>query len=256
MIAFFSLDAQFAIASTDTTISIWNTSSLVKLYTLTNHSSPVNSLIFITKYSYLASASSDGSILIWQIYNTTNPILINRLFYQNAINCLLDLQNDNIASGSDDNIITIWNIFSGLITGTLIGHTQPIVSLAYLSFDQIASGSHINDSSIIIWNITSYQLIGSPLSGHTDTVYSLIVFPNGYLASSGGHNDPTIRIWNTTSQTQIGVPLTGHNDSIRALVLLPNGLLCSGSEDSTIRIWNSNFFIDLELSASYISIWV
>ena len=218
---------------------------------MTNHSSPVNFLIFITKYSYLASASSDGSIIIWKIYNTTNPIVINRFFYQNAINCLIDLRNDNIASGSDDNIITIRNIFSGSITGTLIGHTQPIVSLAYLSYDQIASGSRINDSSIRIWNITSYQLIGSPLLGHTDTVYSLFVLPNGYLASSGGHNDPTIRIWNTTSQTKIGIPLTGHNDSIRALVLLSNGSLCSGSEDSTIRIWNSKFFIDLELSSSY-----
>ena len=143
----------FASGSIDTTIVIWQTSPLVNLFTLTNNTSPVNSLVFLSSLNYLISASSDGVINVWQIFNASyTPLMINKLKYSSSVKCLAELTSGLIAAGSSDNKINIWNVTSGLLLVNLSGHTQPVISLAYLPNTCLASGSADHLIKVLIYN--------------------------------------------------------------------------------------------------------
>lgn len=63
------------------------------------------------------------------------------------------LGNEQLASGSRDATIKIWDLNTGLCVKTLFGHTDYILSLAKLKENSlIASGSA--DLTIKIWNTT------------------------------------------------------------------------------------------------------
>lgn len=79
--------------------------------------------------------------------------------------------SDRVATGSFDKTVKIWNVDSGLLYYTLIGHDSEIVSV---SFDQtsriLATGSA--DKTIRLWDLEKGECI-SVLYGHTEEVIDL-----------------------------------------------------------------------------------
>ncbi len=50
----------------------------------------------------------------------------------------------------------------------------------------------------------------------------------------------TIRIWDAETGAAVGAPLEGHNDWVRSVAYSANGkYIVSGSDDRTIRVWDS-----------------
>ncbi|RNA24880.1 serine threonine kinase [Brachionus plicatilis] len=144
------------------------------------------------------------------------------------------LNNGDLASGSSDSTIKIWNIIFGNVKFNLTGHISRVMSLAVLKNGDLASGS--DDRSIKIWNTDNGSLIKT-LTGHSGKVFSLTVLNNGDLVS--GSQDMTIKIWNTNNGDLIDT-LNGHSAQVWSLTVLNNGDLASGSVDRTIKIWNTN----------------
>jgi WD40 repeat protein len=85
------------------------------------------------------------------------------------------LNNGNIASGSNDDTIRVWDITSGQCIKTLTGHTSIVRSIIQLDNGNIASSS--NDETILVWDIISGQCIKT-LTGHTSYVSSMIQLNN------------------------------------------------------------------------------
>lgn len=72
---------------------------------------------------------------------------------------------------------------------------------------------------------------------HGGSIQSVVFSPvdNSIVASAGGHN--TIKLWNWRENTV--KDLMAHKDKVNSVVFSPDGkLLVSGSEDSTIKIWD------------------
>lgn len=152
-----------------------------------------------------------------------------------------------VASGSYDDTIIIWDIFSDPNSpkqlSKLSGHTNGIESVAFSPDSQIlASGS--DDNKIILWDISnpeSPEPFGSPLEGHTDLVWSVAFNPDGQILASGSV-DNTIILWDVedpSSPMRLGDPLEGHTDTVYSVSISPDGnTLVSGSRDNTIILWN------------------
>ena len=68
--------------------------------------------------------------------------------HTNSVRALSTLSNGNIASGSGDKTIKIWNVSTGECIHTLNGHTSCVYALTTLSDGKIGSGS---DNTIKIW---------------------------------------------------------------------------------------------------------
>ena len=184
-----------------------------------------------------------------------------------------------IASGSLDYTVRIWDAATGALLHTLQGHTDPVTSVAYSPDGKyIVSGSW--DRTVRIWDAATGELLNT-LKGHRNWVTSVAYSPDGTHIASGsedrtiriwdaatrvqvgtlagharfvtsvayspdgkhivfGSNDGTVRIWDAATGVQVGEPLQGHTNKVLSVAYSPDGKhIASGSEDRTMRIWNA-----------------
>ena len=103
----------------------------------------------------------------------------------------LELRNGQLASGSKDSTIKIWNMANGKCFKTLQGHSSFVSQLQQLESGELVSSSF--DMTIKIWNVEEGTCIRT-LVGHTSSVDSITVNSrNNTLASCSW--DKTIKTW-------------------------------------------------------------
>jgi len=141
-----------------------------------------------------------------------------------------------IATGSEDPTVRLWDSLTGELTSTLSGHTDNVASVVYsLTGHQIASGS-IN-MTVRLWDAHTGEP-SSILSGHTRSVNSVAYSPTGHQIVSGS-TDKTLRLWDAQTG-ELGSTLSGHTNSLWCVAYSPNGqLIASGGEDKTVRLWDA-----------------
>ncbi|PLB41707.1 WD40-repeat-containing domain protein [Aspergillus candidus] len=140
-----------------------------------------------------------------------------------------------LASGSDDKTIKIWDPATGHLRHTLEGHSSSVKSVAFSPDNQqLASGS--NDKTIKIWNpATGY--LRHTLEGHSNLVWSVAFSPDGQQLASGSF-DNTIKIWNPITG-HLRYTLEGYSSRVWSVAFSPDSQqLASGSLDKTIKTWD------------------
>ena len=90
-----------------------------------------------------------------------------------------------------DNSIKVWNIHTGELIHTLIGHEDLVRTLQF-DGTRIISGSY--DESIKIWDLKTGQMLLN-LKGHTSRVFKL-QFNDARLVSCS--NDQHVIVWDFT----------------------------------------------------------
>lgn len=229
----------FASGSLDTSIVIWDT----VWNNITNssvHIGQINSIVFFSNSSMMASASTDTKIILWPFM--PNMRRVKTLSgHKRQIESVYILQNTLIASTSDDNTTKIWDSDTGTTVSTLIGHTNNVyvaVGFTYTTSSNqsqllIATGS--KDRSIIIWDQMKFNLIYT-LYGHLKSV--LAIAPLGGSKIASGSCDKSIIIWSLDPPTELLYVLTGHTKCVNALIPYLNDYIISGSDDGKIILWN------------------
>ncbi len=71
--------------------------------------------------------------------------------HENYVRCIVKLNENQLASGSGDNTIRIWDLIGGNCLKTLKGHESVVRCIVKLNENQLASGSA--DNTIRIWDI-------------------------------------------------------------------------------------------------------
>jgi WD40 repeat protein len=188
--------------------------------------------IFIVTSANLSSTTTTKTTSTTSITLVPGSLVYNLTGHTSYAYVLNTLTNGNLASGSLDGIIKIWNPNTGSLIYTLTGHTNGVTTLAALPNGNLASGSY--DNTIKIWNPSTGSLVFT-LTGHTNGLLTLAILSNGNLAS--GSYDNTVKIWNPITGSLI-YTLTGHTNYVQKLGTLANGNLASGSGDNTVKIWN------------------
>lgn len=142
-----------------------------------------------------------------------------------------------LASGSDDQTIKIWNLNQRQELSTLRGHTNWVYSVAISPNSQtLVSGS--KDKTVKVWNLNTAQQPRT-LIGHTSYVDAVAISPNGQKIASGSY-DKTIKIWNLKTGEELRT-LKGHLTEVLSVAISPDSqTLASSSTDKTIKIWNLN----------------
>lgn len=165
------------------------------------------------------------------------------LGHSDEVQILRTLPNNELASGSADNTIKIWNTETCSLKFTLVGHVGNILCLVVLPDNELASGS--TDKTIRIWNtqlgfflflLSIDNMISKPLkflkgstrlvlAGHEGDVYVMKYLPTGELAS--GSEDATINIWNVQTG-ECRMTLGAHSDWIWCLQVISKTEIASG----------------------------
>jgi predicted amidohydrolase len=131
--------------------------------------------------------------------------------------------------------VRLWDVATGQVVYTLMGHTDWIGSLAFSPDGQtLASGS--DDGTVKLWDVTTGQAVRT-FSEHTNWVRSVAFSPDGQVLASGSL-DTTVILWDVTTGQEMRT-LSGHRDCVNSIAFSPDGqLLASGSWDERVKLWD------------------
>jgi WD40 repeat protein len=174
-----------ATAGWDRTIRVWDlTSSLTEGYdhqilTLTGHDSRIVDIDISKNENYLASASQDGSVKLWDISpqgGKESLALINGPGPGTQAMVTLSLSPDGtrLAAANADLTPRVWDTITGDLLYKLVGHQDSVEWIEYSPDGElIATAGH--DDSIRIWDALNGNFVAS-VDDHNCSYY----FTGGY----------------------------------------------------------------------------
>jgi WD40 repeat protein len=173
-----------------------NKSSLIQVYnnnmtlkvTLLNHTKKINHLRLLANGQFLASASDDNSVKIWNTSDWKLNWILNK--HTTFVLGLEVLTNETIASAHNDNI-RISNFINGS-TLKEIDTGSNVYALKLLPIRGLLTSGQRN-GSIMIWDYINAKLISVLNGGHSDQVLNLELVTEQILASSA--RDRLVIIW-------------------------------------------------------------
>ncbi|MBL8155646.1 MAG: protein kinase [Anaerolineae bacterium] len=237
--------SQFATAggieSGDSSIQLIDATTGGLTGSLTGHERYVTGLAYSPDGSSLVSASTDGTVRVWDTQqSTTRRTLRLPLGTTELIFVALAISPDSsiIAAAGDNQRIALWDTRQGDSPRILPqSHTDSILALAF-SPDGKTLASAGWDKTILLWDVASGTLRPIQLSGHTDAVMTLAFTPDGKRLISGSR-DGTIRVWDLTAAEPTNQVLNGHNDWVTAVAVSSDGqFFASASLDRTVILWD------------------
>ncbi|SPO06420.1 uncharacterized protein DNG_09110 [Cephalotrichum gorgonifer] len=208
---------------------------------LKGHINMVKLAVFSPNGRWLASASTDATIKLWDtgswtcahtLFGHTGPINTIRFSHDSR----------HLASASSDTTIRVWDMqaieesaaesASETMPGN--GGASWVNSLTFSpNGHQIMSAFGI---TVNIWEPRVDNNI-TKLRGHTSWVNSAKYSPTGRRLASAS-DDNTVRMWDPVAASCVST-LTGHSSWVTCIAFSPDGCrLVSGSDDNTARVWD------------------
>eukprot|EP01102_Stenamoeba_stenopodia_P002363 TRINITY_DN1217_c0_g1_i5.p1 TRINITY_DN1217_c0_g1~~TRINITY_DN1217_c0_g1_i5.p1 ORF type:complete len:289 (+),score=42.06 TRINITY_DN1217_c0_g1_i5:919-1785(+) len=148
---------------------------------------------------YIASASADKNIIIWDVDAQEE---IGKLSGHKDWACALAFSpySRRLVSGGRDALIKVWNSESGDEIETLKGHTNCILQLRY-SPDGKLIVSASEDKTLKVWDAITFKE-KMTLVGHTHEVTCCAFFKQSSRWLVSGSSDKSVRIWDLTTGKQ------------------------------------------------------
>ena len=162
------------------------------------------------------------------------------------ITCIIHITLTNeIASSSLDKQIKIWGTKDNIkfkLNAILKGHSNSVLSLKEFRKLRYLCSCSV-DRTLKLWDLKTLKCYAT-LTSHTKSVLCSSYVSNKketYIFSGG--EDLLLIIWKKDKEKKYikKTNLMGHTNSIVSLLFIDKyNYLCSGSDDKTIRIWDSN----------------
>lgn len=206
---------------------------------------PIRSLAFSPNSQLLVYGGEDGAL---RTASADNGKPLDKLNAHPArVLAIAFLPNGNLASGSADQTVKIWNPDVRWEFSRAIGkgdESSPLIDrVMALDFSPdgkwLASGGGFPSRSgeMKIWNVADGSLVHEFKDPHSDTVVSLDFSPDQkYLASGGA--DKFLRVFDLATGKQVKA-FEGHTHHVQGVSWEHNGrTLASAGADKVVKVWD------------------
>ncbi|KAJ3172707.1 POC1 centriolar protein A [Geranomyces variabilis] len=140
-----------------------------------------------------------------------------------------------LASGSIDNSVMVWNFKPQLRAFRFVGHKGPVTSVDFSPSGALLASSS-RDKTVRLWtpNVKGDVTV---FKAHTSAVRCVqFSHDGGSLLTTS--DDKTIKLW-STYRTKFQHTLSGHLNWVRTARWSPDSrMLVSGSDDKTVKLWD------------------
>ena len=232
----FSPDGHLIASGSTGQAVVWEVATGKILYTVsgvTYTEAPVTGTAFSSDGRYLATASWDKKVRLWEI--TTGRYIRTLQGHTGEVYAIaFSPDGESLASAAGDRTVILWTVDSGRAIRTLHGHTGVVHTVAFSPDGKtLASGAW--DNTIRLWDTSSGKELRT-LLGHGGYVWEVAFSPDGEWIASASC-DRTAKLWETATGLEL-YTFSGHTDEVRSVAFSSNGrYLATGSWDSTIKLW-------------------
>ena len=244
---------------------------------LNNHDHDIISISCCPNNKFIASASVDKTVKIWD--NKSGRELKTLSDHTDQVHCV-SFSHDGkmIVSAGSDQTIKIWNTDNWKLVRSLNHHNEMVLSATFspsgkrlatsdlsgmIYLIDVESGEILSkwldrsrycgsvlfakddhslfstseDNTIKMWDSNSGKIIAT-LIGHTERVFSIDVSPDGKRLVSGSF-DGSIKIWDIQNKNLI-ISFDNHKQQVRCVRFSKDGnKIASLSKDGSLLIWDT-----------------
>ena len=202
------------------------------LLTLRGHQHRITSVAFGPDGKWLASASEDQTLRIWNA-ETGDVTAVLRGHSSRVTSVAISRDGKRLLSGSHDQLIKVWDVADGNFLRDLVGHEKEVTCVAFGPGDRAVSGSI--DQTIRLWDVGTGQERIDPIRQQWG-VMAVAFSPDG-RAIAAGTRDGTVTFFDADGQLLRRIK--AHADLLFCVTFSPDGRqLATGSKDETIRTWD------------------
>ncbi|CAO3657977.1 unnamed protein product [Umbelopsis ramanniana] len=262
----------FLTGSYDSMVRLWNMSGEC-VATLEGHADAVKSVAFgatTGNEAVVYSASLDQTVMAWEysLVDSSYRVLYQCKGHKGSVEAVaVDQSKKKFATASADSTVKVWDVKdpseeesiavldpknkkrrktdstenhkAKTFCQTLNGHVGPVTSVIFDNKDSNIVYTGGWDHSIRSWDVEQQVNVTTK---NCEKVVLDIAQSNQSKMVATGHGDKIIRIWDPRADDAIAVSmsLTGHTNWVSSVSWSPNSeyTLCSGSYDSTVRVWD------------------
>eukprot|EP00040_Diaphanoeca_grandis_P025063 m.138429 g.138429 ORF g.138429 m.138429 type:complete len:320 (-) comp29994_c1_seq1:42-1001(-) len=229
-----------ATGAADFCAKTWNAISGDEMYSY-QHPHIVKTVEFSADSSQLLTGCNDKVVRCWDVNNNTSAVVEMTGHKGNLQKVLWGTDGKSVLSGGDDKVIRMWDVRSGSETRT-IPLDANLTGMEISQDGSILTSTH--GSKVCFYNTTTMELIKEKKM--ESPVHSASLHPDGKTFVWGGM-DNMLHVVDYESCEQLE-EYKGHFGPVHCVRYSPDGeVYASGSEDGTVRLWQTRVGIEYGL---------
>ncbi|WP_314251523.1 nSTAND1 domain-containing NTPase [Streptomyces kutzneri] len=201
---------------------------------LGGHGGPVNAVAFGPGNGTLATAGSDGTVILRRVADRRTIATFTMPGRVRAVAFSPD--GSMLAATSTDGPARLWDTAGHGAGAQLPASTAGARAVAFAPDGRSLAVAGA-DGTIGLWEAAGDHHALASLTGHTGRVNALAYAADGRTLVSAGA-DRTVRLWDPVEAGPTAV-LTGHTDEVLGVAFAPDGrTVATGGVDHTVRLWD------------------
>ena len=205
-------------------------------FRLDGHTATAHSAIFSPNSSYIASASQDKTVRIWDAGREQAAVLPLPAVSGGPNPLGISLNGANVASFRDDLSFRVWNTLTGeKILPPLRGSSDDVIFVT-ISSDGLLIASASKNLTIRLWNASTGDSVGQPLRCHLKPV-AVLAFTHDARRLASGSEDRTVHIWEVTRGFRSALSPLTCDEAVSAVAFSLDDRLVAAGDSYWIRVW-------------------